>query len=139
MSTWLEHGVFKYLVQHYCSYLKGCFWRRMSICTSGWSKADCPPQHGWASSSTLEAQVEQNGSIGGNALSVSKLRHWFPAFRLQLTPSILQLLRPSHLNDCGKRWLLPGRVLRPPSQNPKLASTGLGNVMGTWKMSFLSP
>lgn len=64
MSTWQSHGVLRYLVKYYFESI------------SRLSKADWPPQCGWAPSGQLKAWVEQNGTVKENSF-------WLAAFKLE--------------------------------------------------------
>ena len=65
VSTWLGHGVPRFLVKHYswiC--LWGCFWMRLTFRVCRLSQADCPPPCGWISPSPSDSCVEQRVGWG---------------------------------------------------------------------------
>lgn len=76
VSTRLGHRVPRYLVRHYVSVR--VFLGEINTCVGRLSKADWPPQWGWALSNSLMAYIEsqdEEGSIYSLHLTVFNLGH----------------------------------------------------------------
>lgn len=59
MIIWLGHQVPRHLAKHYSECFLTVFLKEINISINRWSKADCPPPRGWASSNQLKGWIEQ--------------------------------------------------------------------------------